>query len=608
MKSSAARLTSGTPTLPSTVGDDGPHGPVESPGSGNDGARAAKRRRASGWLGRYVGLVIAGIALGAALVLWFAVSARSTSVDQSLKSSSVFGVWHVFYDTQAPALAVIVGAVGLALLFAAGVAIIERVVLDHSRRSTDAGAKLLAPKLVMAETRGVFGGPVTVTVLIPAHNEAASIGATLDSLSAQDPAPNRVIVVADNCTDATESIARAHGGEVFVSVGNVHKKAGALNQALRELLAGLGDNDVVMCMDADTVLDDGFIAAGVQRFTSDRALMAIGGLFYGEEGHGLLGQLQRNEYVRYSREIRRRRGRVFVLTGTASMFRSRALRTVAASRGDLLPGVRGDVYDTAALTEDNELTLAIKSLGGLMASPNGCRVVTELMPTWRNLWTQRLRWQRGALENLGAYGPAPTMLRYWAQQLGIGYSVIALSSFWLLIIVTALATNHWVWFPFWLAVGCLFIVDRVVSVWNGGWRARVLAMLLVPELLYDMYLDVVYLKGIFDITFAAQRQLGSRRPRGATFARPIRRRVARPGRGHVMIGIELLANILPQSIMHGPWFAALTMFVAINTVLYLTLAVIKLLPKAYLSDWVDQRNRRSETRSIYPEREGRPQQ
>ncbi len=42
-----------------------------------------------------------------------------------------------------------------------------------------------------------------------------------------------------------------------------------------------------------------------------------------------------------------------------------------------------------------------------MASPNGCRVVTELMPTWRNLWTQRLRWQRGALENLGAYGPAP---------------------------------------------------------------------------------------------------------------------------------------------------------------------------------------------------------
>ena len=58
--------------------------------------------------------------------------------------------------------------------------------------------------------------------------------------------------------------------------------------------------------------------------------MAVGGLFYGEEGSGLIGQFQRNEYIRYAREMRRRRGRVFVLTGTASLFRPVALRTVAA--------------------------------------------------------------------------------------------------------------------------------------------------------------------------------------------------------------------------------------------------------------------------------------
>jgi len=63
--------------------------------------------------------------------------------------------------------------------------------------------------------------------------------------------------------------------------------------------------------------------------------------------------------------------------------------------------------------------------------------------------------------------------------------------------------------------------------------------------------------------------------------------------------VLLFASVLPQNIMHGPWFAALSMFVAINTVLYLTLAIIKLLPKTYLSDWVDRRNRRSESRSIY---------
>jgi len=65
--------------------------------------------------------------------------------------------------------------------------------------------------------------------------------------------------------------------------------------------------------------------------------------------------------------------------------------------------------------------------------------------------------------------------------------------------------------------------------------------------------------------------------------------------------VILAGVLLPESIMHSQWFAVLSMFVAVNTVLYLTLAIIKILPKAYLSDWVDQRNRRSETRSIYPE-------
>lgn len=72
-----------------------------------------------------------------------------------------------------------------------------------------------------------------------------------------------------------------------------------------------------------------------------------------------------------------------------------------------------------------------------------------------------------------------------------------------------------------------------------------------------------------------------------------------------MTAVTVLAGmLLPTSVMHTQWFAVLSVFVAVNTVLYLTLAIIKLLPKAYLSDWVSQRNRRAETRSIYPEPEG----
>ncbi len=451
-------------------------------------------------LRRLVGLLVIATALLGAVLLVLAVMVTGTAMVQRPTSGLLFGIWNVVYDAEPPSLRAMLGAVGLALLLAAGVALLEERIATRSRRSTDAERRPLSPRVVMAQTRGVFAGPVTVTVLIPAHNEEDCIGATIASLQQQSQPPDRIVVVADNCTDATVEIAETAGVAVFATVANAKKKAGALNQALAATLPDRGDNDLVMVMDADTVLDQGFLATALQRMTGDRALMAVGGLFYGEEGGGLVGQFQRNEYARYARDIRRRRGRVYVLTGTASVFRPRALRTVADERGRSLPGIPGDVYDTVALTEDNELTLAIRSLGGLMVSPAACTVVTEVMPTWTMLWKQRLRWQRGALENLGAYGFRVSVIRYWAQQLGIGYAAIALATYFALIVVQAMATDNWVWFPFWIGLGLVFILERVVTAWRGGWRARLLGLSLLPELFYAAFLNVAFLKGILDIS------------------------------------------------------------------------------------------------------------
>ena len=453
---------------------------------------------------RAVGVVVLGSAVLGAVLLGLAVALTSPGAKARPDHGLLFGVWKVVYDTQAPSPRVIVAAFGLALLFAAGVAVLERRISNHDRRSDLPDELPLAPKVVMRQTRGVYAGPVTVTVLIPAHDEAACIAETIRSLQGQSHSPERIVVVADNCTDATADIARDAGVEVFTTRDNTLKKAGALNQVLKQVLPGQGDNDLVMVMDADTTLDDGFLEAAVRRMTDDRAMMAVGGLFYGEEGKGLLGQFQRNEYTRYAREMKRRRGRVFVLTGTASLFRPHGLRTVAASRGGLLPGVHGDVYDTLALTEDNELTLALKSLGGLMISPGQCTVVTEVMPTWQALWAQRLRWQRGALENLGEYGVTPQTFRYWAQQLGIGYGVLALSSYLLLIFLMVFSLDSWIWFPFWLGLGLIFSVERVLTVWKGGWRARILSATLFPELVYATYLNLVFVKGVLDISAGNQ--------------------------------------------------------------------------------------------------------
>jgi hypothetical protein len=59
--------------------------------------------------------------------------------------------------------------------------------------------------------------------------------------------------------------------------------------------------------------------------------------------------------------------------------------------------------------------------------------------------------------------------------------------------------------------------------------------------------------------------------------------------------------LLPESILRNELVAVLAAFVAINTMIYVTLAVAKMLPKVYVSDLVDTRNRRSETRSIDPD-------
>ena len=48
------------------------------------------------------------------------------------------------------------------------------------------------------------------------------------------------------------------------------------------------------------------------------------------------------------------------------------------------------------------------------------------------------------------------------------------------------------------------VVERVVTVWQGGWRARLLGLSLFPELFYAMFLNVVYVKGVWDLSLARQ--------------------------------------------------------------------------------------------------------
>jgi cellulose synthase/poly-beta-1,6-N-acetylglucosamine synthase-like glycosyltransferase len=360
-------------------------------------------------------------------------------------------------------------------------------------------------------------GPGRIVVVVPAHDEESLIGETLESLAAQTRVADEVIVAADRCSDRTCTIAVVHGATVVETTGNLHQKAGAINQVLDDLLPRLSDNDAVLMMDADTSLSPGFISEAARRLRKPEGNGArvggVGGIFFGcFPVEGFIGHLQNNEYVRYARDIGRRKGRADVLTGTATLFSVRALRDVkrARSSGELPTGL--GIYDVEALTEDNELTLALKHLGYRCVSPKACTVGTRLPMTIAALFHQRLRWQRGALENLLAYGTTRQTLPYIGRQL-LTYLGVAFVPFYLTVLVYTLLTSGSFPLPLlWTVVAAIFAIERAWAVKRGGWRSVAISALVVPEVAYDLFLHAVYLRALIDTATGTRETWEYRRP------------------------------------------------------------------------------------------------
>jgi exopolysaccharide biosynthesis WecB/TagA/CpsF family protein len=101
-------------------------------------------------------------------------------------------------------------------------------------------------------------------VLVPAHNEEQLIARCLKSLLAQSYPSElyRVVVIADNCSDGTASIAASAGAEVMTRTEPQHRGKGrALRWAMDQLLTAPDVPDAVVVVDADSVADRNLLAA-----------------------------------------------------------------------------------------------------------------------------------------------------------------------------------------------------------------------------------------------------------------------------------------------------------------------------------------------------------
>jgi cellulose synthase/poly-beta-1,6-N-acetylglucosamine synthase-like glycosyltransferase len=346
-----------------------------------------------------------------------------------------------------------------------------------------------------------------VIALVPTYNEVAELPLAIAALRGQTRPPDHIIAVVNNPRDGIVDVARATGVECHVIDHCPDLKAGALNEVLDLLLPGLDDDDVVLVQDADSYLDPEFIERGLASYTD--GVGGVGGVFRGRidgptRRRRTVQAFQANEYARYELDIRRRRGKVLVLTGTATLLRAGILREVIDARIDgRLPG-KPQVYDTEVLTEDNELSFALMHLGYRIVSPRGCTLATETMPTWRTLAKQRLRWKRGALENLFQYGWTPATRSYWWRQLVGIVGVIASSAYIATMLVGFIAGIEWN--PIWTVVGVLFSLERLVTVRRRGPRAMAVAALVVIETAYDLFLQAVQARVYVDVLFRRRKE------------------------------------------------------------------------------------------------------
>lgn len=114
-------------------------------------------------------------------------------------------------------------------------------------------------------------------ILIAARNEETVIGSLIDSIQACDYPMDQVdiYVGADNCTDRTAQIARQHGAIVYERADTTHVGKGYVLNFLLDKIKHVRNEqyDAYIVLDADNILDPGFLRAINQTYTDGHEIV-----------------------------------------------------------------------------------------------------------------------------------------------------------------------------------------------------------------------------------------------------------------------------------------------------------------------------------------------
>ncbi len=229
--------------------------------------------------------------------------------------------------------------------------------------------------------------------VVPAHDEALGIAATVRSLLAVDYPRElfRVIVVADNCSDDTAELARMEGAVVLERWSDVMKGKGyALAYGFQRCLKDGADALVVV--DADTVVSKNLLTAFAARLAAGNVAVQA---HYGVQNPtaSWRTRLMRIALSMFHqvRSLGRERLKVSAgLRGNGMCFRTSLLRSVP--------------HEAYSVVEDLEYGIRLGRRGFRVAYAFEAQVLGEMVSGEAASRSQRQRWEEGRAQMFREHG------------------------------------------------------------------------------------------------------------------------------------------------------------------------------------------------------------
>lgn len=361
-------------------------------------------------------------------------------------------------------------------------------------------------KLVQDVPLPAIAGPKpSLGVIVAAHNEAGIIRLTIDRLLAQEEAPEVILIADDGSSDATAAALLAGYGLAAPSLGGLAEtiigsarlqwlrlphggKARALNAALQRSRA-----DVVLTVDADTLLEPGAIAAIRAAFVRDPALVAATGVLVPICGPSLQGRLfewfQSYEYVRnfLSRDAWMQVGGLLLISGAFAAFRREAVLAVGGFDPDCMVEDYELIHRLHRHSHDNALGWHVSVVGGALArtdAPASLHSFLKQRQRWFGGFLQTQYWNRDMVGN-ARYGLLGTRMLP-VKALDTLQPIYGLAAF--AILIWLLATGRFLLaFPILLVMIAKIIVDLTFHLWSLGiykrWTGQMEGLRLGPALI-----------------------------------------------------------------------------------------------------------------------------